>query len=319
MKIPLLLPAALLCLQAHAERPARVPYAESADLVLGALEEGAALPPPPAASTDPAALAWLRAAAGPGRPRNPFRPGTDRWREAEAVRRLASAPDPARALADLPLTLDGSGLAVWRWGRAAGAAPALRRLWEDRILGAPVAGLLRGWALRHALCFALAEADRDRFTALREAWGEDAPGDFLGFQRAFALLGAPTPMFRLWSLPGLDYRETDLRGLGGEAFLITPFRGEAPAPGEGQWILPVEEGRLGGFPVSLPGQAMERARDLAARMAAAGREGWLLPGEEPLQAWGLVLFPVRIRLAPDGTVRSIRMGDAALDQAAPAP
>lgn len=219
MALPSLLLASAL---AGAGSPPPLPLETAEAEVLERWDAAAALdarPSGPVEVRDRAALAWLRAALGPGLPANPFRRGTPDHREAEAVRALLQAAPERRAalLQALRPLRAGSRAALWRWGQALvrqGAMPrALRHAWEDLLLeGGPA--LLRGFALRHALCFALAEGDAARFAALRERYGEGADDVFGQVQPAFALLGAPAPRLRLWRLPGLEEDARPLSELG---------------------------------------------------------------------------------------------------------
>jgi hypothetical protein len=179
----------------------REPDAESA--LLEAYDWGHPLPPTPKLK-GPMALEyqWLRAAAtfnpGHGLPAAPFSAGRGRS-EAEALRRLFKAPGDqlGTALKALPLHESGTALALWRWGqvqvRNGRFDATLRRSWEDRLLGAGPA-LTRGYALRHALCWALAEGDEARLSGLRSVAGSTSEDILKGFQRLFGLVGGPTPI-----------------------------------------------------------------------------------------------------------------------------
>lgn len=266
---------------------------------------------------------WLRAAATfpPGSlPADPFPPGPDH-QEAEALRRLLSpAPqDVARGLAALPLRQPGTALALWRWGklqvRRGVFGPALRRAWEDRLLeGGPA--LTRSYALRHALCWALAEHDEVRFATLKahtSAWAAETAA---GFQRLFGLLGGPSPTLRLWPLPGLAYQDLRLDQLGARRLWVVPADpGPLPAlPPDVAWIIPDGIGDQDPRGAELATRPRQEGEALAARLKAAGRRAWFAPSREDMERLGLAWFPILITLDDRGNLKDIRMGDAAPEQ-----
>lgn len=292
--------------------------------ILEAYEDGAPLPAPRVAPRDRAALSWTLGAAREDRPANPFPVGTAAQREAATLLALPSSPGP-EALERLKLDQAGSHLLLWRWGqrqvREGAWSPAQRRAWEDRLLGEDGPGMTRGWALRHALCFALAEGDEGRFGGLQEAWGGEAPEVFGRFQRAFGLLGAPAPRLPLWTLPGLEPGELVLAAHPGATCRIEPLpEGPlAPPPTGTLWVVP---SRAGSHPPQEPflaGPELAEAQALAQRFQAAGLQGWLAPSRPPLEAFSFTFFPVLIRMDDQGRVSSIRMGDAARAPEPPQP
>ncbi len=300
-----------------------LPLAEAEATYLQALDEreGAGpVPLPAVAPPDQAALRWLSAAAEQDLPANPFPAGGAAWREAEGVRRLlrAAPHEWGKSLKTLPVTLGGSYLALWRWGqgkvREGRMGKALRILWEDRLLAEGGPGMVRSSALRHALCFALAEADLERFGRLKE-WQEDAWSDFFTrFQNAFSLLGSPAPVVRLWSLPRMEPADVSLAELGGLQVRLEPDPGAAlpDLPPGTAWIVPTRDGVQPEESSYLEGVSLEEARSLAARLEAAGRTAYLAPTRSVLEAYALMFFPARIVLDRQGRIKSIRMGDAAL-------
>ncbi len=266
---------------------------------------------------------WLRAAATfppAGIPEDPFPPGPDH-QEAEALRSLLRpAPqDVAGRLARLPLRLPGTALALWRWGQdrvhRGGFTPALRRAWEDRLLAEGPA-LTRGYALRHALCWALAEHDEARFAAVKRRLGETSDSVVALFQRLFGLLGGPSPVLRLWTLPGLDYRDLRLDQLGATRIWIRPASpGALPAlPPDVVWIIPGDLGEQNPANPDLAGAALEEGRALSARFQAAGRRAFLAPSQADMERLGLLWFPALVVLDQQGFLKDIRMGDAAPDR-----
>jgi len=267
------------------------------------------------------AYRWLRAAATfrPGRdlPANPFATGSER-KEAEALRRLLSAPREqlGAGLKVLPLRCSGTALALWRWGQAqvrAGAfTPQLRRLWEDRLAAAGPA-LTRSYGLRHAFCWALAEQDEARLASLRPPGGSDPEGTFATFQRLFGLLGGPSPTFRLWTLPSLGYRDLRLDQLGAGRIWICPLP-EGPAvqiPAGVAWVIPSANGESDPGAASLPEAQTIEGQALAGRLQAGGAGALFAPSRAAFERLGLAWFPILIEVDGRGHVQSIRMGDAA--------
>jgi hypothetical protein len=249
-------------------------------------------------------------------PQNPFVSGP-KQREVEALKGLLQAPRAqlANRLKDLPLRATGTALALWRWGqlqvRSGGFDRGLRRSWEDRLLnGGPA--LTRGYALRHALCWALAEQDDARFTRIRAAAGDGAM-DLQGFQRLFGLLGGPSPVLRLWTLPGLAYRDLRLDQLGASRIWIGPLdEGPIPTlPADTSWVIPSATGILDEREANLPELLLTEGGALADRLGQAGRSAFLAPSAAAFERLGLVWFPILIELDSKGNLRSVRMGDAA--------
>lgn len=277
--------------------------------------------PLPGGPEGAASLRWLRAAAAfdpdAGPPADPFPPGAAR-REAEALRSLLKAPagEFAPRLKALPLRLPGTALALWRWGQAQvrkGRFPRdTRWIWEDRLL-AEGPSLTRGYALRHALCWALAERDEPRFTTLKAR--TDPAADFVmaGFQRLFGLLGGPPPVVRLWRLPDLDYQDLPLDQLGGRQVWVCPAEPASlpECPAGASWIIPSAEGGLDERGASLTPGLLAEGQALAARLQAAGRTARFAPSRAAFESLGLAWFPILIELDARGNLASIRMGDAA--------
>ena len=290
--------------------------------LLEALDWGWPLPADPKLK-GPRALdyRWLQAAAafepGRGLPVSPYAGGTGA-REAQALHRLLRAPADLvpRQLQALRPARAGTALALWRWGQAqvrAGAfPPPLRRAWEDRLLTAGP-DIVRGNALRHALCWALAEQDEARLSAIRVLAGQEATEVVQGFQRLFGLLGGPLPVLRLWTLPELDYRDVRLDQLGGSRVWIRPAEdGPLPAlPAGTAWILPSAAGNGDEREARLTGGPLAEGEALAARFRAAGRGAYFAPSREAFQQVGLVWFPILLELDERGHLHSVRMGDAA--------
>ena len=296
------------------------PDAENA--LLDAYDWGNPLPPTPKLK-GAAALEyqWLRAAAtfdpGRGLPDDPFTAGRGRT-EAEALRRLFKAPEGriGDAVKTLSLHEAGTALALWRWGqvqvRNGRFDASLRRSWEDRLLGAGP-DLTRGYALRHALCWALAEQDEVRLSGIRSVADAMAEDTLKGFQRLFGLLGGPMPILRLWTLPGLDYRDVRLDQLGGVRTWICPLEdGPIPEfPTGTNWIIPSASGGLDERDASLSEPLLKEGQALAERLRPAGRSAFFAPSRAAFERLGLVWFPILIELDGKGDIRVIHMGDAA--------
>ncbi|MFN8010419.1 MAG: hypothetical protein U0P81_03350 [Holophagaceae bacterium] len=292
---------------------------EAEERVLAAFDQG--LPPPAVKvpSRDRAALAWLVAQASPAGPAPvapPFPKGSPLAREAKAWRDfLASRPDrQAEALAGLPLAHTGTQLALWRWLQSRGPdglAAGPRRLAEDRLAASPVP-LIRGYALRHALCFAVAEGDESRFLDLRRRHDVEEGDLFRSFQRLFSLVGGPAPRVRLYRLPGLELQDLSLADLGGRRIWMMPRRERLEAlPAATAWIIPSASGSQDEGEPSLDPQAREEAEGHARLLREAGRQAWFAASRAPFEALGLMYFPLQIDLDVEGRVQRIRMGDAA--------
>ncbi len=272
---------------------------------------------------DRPAQAWLLAALRDKKPRSPFPKGSAAHREASMLHDLLEASPEARAahLHALPLNLVGTQAALWRWGQALAQkgelTPALRHEWEDRLLHRQCDTMIRGWAMRHAFCFALAEADEMRFDALKTACAQEVPDLVRQFQRAFALLGGPPPHVYLWSLPDLTSLDQPLGRLG-SCLRVLPLEPGTPPPPEGcAWIVPAMQSNLSTHLSALEGPSLDEARHIAQEIQSLGRKAYLAPSREPFMDCALVFFPIEIRLDTEGLIRSIRMGDAA--QAKPTP
>jgi len=300
-------------------RPAPPSAAELQDRLLEAYDWGRALPEAPKGPGAPA-YRWLQAAAtfNPQElPTNPFPPGAAH-REAEALRNLMKAPGNrlASRLATLPLRQPGTALALWRWGKAkvreGRFTPAERSIWEDRLLAQGPA-LTRGYALRHALCWALADQDEARFASLKARADEATDPILAGFQRLFGLLGGPSPVLRLWTLPGQDYQDLRLDQLGARRLWILPA-GEGPLPElppDVAWIIPSPDAGLDDRSASLPVGLQAEVQALTDRLQAANRTARYVPSRTAFEELGLLWFPILIELDDQGNLKAVRMGDAA--------
>ena len=261
---------------------------------------------------DRVAYQWLWNAStwtpGSKAPADLFSAGSKGHMEAQAWRAFLTTGqgDPRT----LPLHESGSRLLLWTWmrrrDRKAPLPPVERKALEDRLLkgGPPV---LQGWALRHALCFAVAERDNARLAALKALRGGDLPDTFAGVQALFGLLDGPTPVFRLWTLPGLHYEDTSLSGLGASRVWICPM---GPAVPKGAaWIIPSENGGQNSRDAALNAPRREEAEAITAQLK--GRKAWFAASRTEWEAVGLSWFPILLELDKAGNITSVRMGDAA--------
>ncbi len=279
---------------------------------------------PRVAPKDRLSLRWLRNAARNDFPENPFTLKSASHAEAEGLRALLRAPEDQRSalLSKLTLKESGTALALWRWARrcdrAGGMRPMVRHATEDLLLSKNIPNLLQGYALRHALCWALAENDEARFAALKSKWGEDAASMIQGFQSLFAILGSPSPELRLWEIPTLQYRDLRLGSLKAangsiaRRIWICPVEGDLPKiPADTAWIVPTSQGQMNIEDSSLTGASLKEGEALGARLAPGHGHAYLAPSENAFSAVGLTFFPILIELDDKGAIQRIRMGDAA--------
>lgn len=315
---------ALVLLAAPPQTVQPLPQAEAT--LLMALDDGKPLPDLQVAPADRPGLAWLTSVAQHPVPRNPFPAGSRGDREVRALEALLRVPAPSpAALARLDLAWAGSHLRLWKEGqrriRQGLWGMELRRAWEDRLLDLDGPSVVRGWALRHALCFALAEGAERRYGDLRDAWGDAAPDLFRAFQRAFGLLGAPAPRLPLWTLPGLEAAEVTLADHPGIRMRLEPPDQDPliPPPGVDLWIVPSEGGLQPAEEPFLRGAELKEARTWAERFRRAGLTGYLASSRAPFERLALVYFPVEMEVDAQGRVAAIRMGDAARVQPRPTP
>lgn len=295
-------------------RRAKLDLSTAEAILLEAWDEARSLPRLTVAKADRAQLTWLEKNLQGSVPVNPFQGGHRDFLEAEAMRAFLLK---GGAVNGLSLRLTGSQAALWRWGaaraRAGGWAVTERHAWEDRLTAPDMHFLFRESALRHALCFALAEQDEARFSELRERWGDQVNELFPSFQRAFALLGAPLPVLRIFGMPELSPLEESLgsryRRLRIEG---SPKEGTLPVlPKDQACLLPTRRGALPLDESELDAESFAEAQSLKARLPATPTGYFLAPCRASLETHALVLFPVLVDLDETGRVTRIQMGDAA--------
>jgi hypothetical protein len=315
-------PPAVIAPAPSAQAGAQISAQEAEAALLEAFDYESPLPlDPKLKGAHALAYRWLRAAASfdPIRdlPANPFATGREK-KEAESLQKLLRTPKEALgpALKTLPMRTSGTALALWRWGqlqvRMGAFDTALRRAWEDRLVTTgPV--LTRGYGVRHALCWALAEQDEARFARVRALAGTTSEDTIKGFQRLFGLLGGTSPELRLWALPSLDYHDLRLDQLGATRIWICPAEKEGlpSLPAGTAWVIPSATADLSERDASLSEGLQAEAKALASRLQAAGRSAQLAPSRAAFENLSLVWFPILIELDGKGNLQSIRMGDAA--------
>ncbi|MBI3131518.1 MAG: hypothetical protein HYZ13_09350 [Acidobacteria bacterium] len=301
--------------------PAKVAFDQAAIRLLEAYDAGRGIPPmPPLAKADQPAYRWLRActlAKAGHPPENPFPAGPAR-EEAEAFRRLV-ALKPAEAVTHLPQLKTkelGTWMGLWRWGKSQARTGAWdlaqRRAWEDRLLAGKGLDLIQGYALRHALCFAIAEKDEQRLGALRSVIPEEQEELYTLAQALFGQLGHPLPVVRLWSLPGLRFADRPLGALGGNRVWIAPFEGALPRIPPGcTWVVPTLGGMADPADATLDEVSTVEARPVITALEKAFATAWLAPSRADFERMGLVHFPIFLRFDAEGRLLEVRMGDAA--------
>lgn len=270
---------------------------------------------PTVSRKDRPALAWLRGALDPASTQ-PFSKGHRSQPEAEALLALmAGETVPAAAPS---LREPGSQLRYWRWGaglvRKGQWTAEVRRRWENQLLAAQIHPVLRGLALRHALCFALAEQDEARFTELKARVEPEGAELVLPFQTALGLQGAFAPSLRLWSLPDLAPVSVSLAQRGIRRVRVAQVRGEPTPPlgADTLWIIPTREGEAPSDIDQLDEATRTEAAVLLPRLPKDTARIFLAPVRGVLMQYGLLFFPIELELDSEGRIQRIRMGDAAL-------
>jgi hypothetical protein len=267
---------------------------------------------PPGREDDMAKLQWLQSAAALPIPVSVFRKGSPESLEADALLRFIGMDrvPPELDIEKVPLALTGSQLALWRHGRVSIREgrwdSKIRISWENRLIEAKTHPIIRGLALRHALCWALADGDEKRFAELKYSKaGEDMPSIVTLFQKAFALLGGPLAPLRLWDT-SLEELPAEQAAFG--RIWISPAADLPPPDHSATWIYPI----LGqaGFESGPALAWMSAAEELLKDNALAGYSVFFAPSQDELEMLGMALFPVLMELDQNGDVASVKMGDA---------
>jgi hypothetical protein len=263
-------------------------------------------------ASDQAKLQWLHSAAYLSAPISAFHPDTPEKAEADEVIEFLEAkrPPSEQSLGKLSLKLTGSQMALWRFGQAAARKgdwnPSARRQWEDRLLERHVHPIIRGFALRHALCWALAEKDEERLAELKGSKAsEDMPEIFVLFQKAFSAIGGPLSMLRLWAS---DFLESQGGIQAGGTAWICPDANFPPLDKASIWIVPLLEPQGAENPEHPIWRG--RAEKMLEAPLFANYRVFFAPYQRDLDLLGIAFFPALISLNEKGDIAKIQMGDA---------
>jgi hypothetical protein len=274
---------------------------------------------PPERALDQAKLQWLHNAAYLPMPVSVFLPDSPEQKEATEIIKFldTTAPPTELSLNKLGLSLTGSQLALWHFGQANvrnGTWGKYTRLqWEDRLLEVSMHPIIKGFALRHALCWALAENDEERFADLKYSEiGEGQPTIFTLFQKAFAALDSPFDALRLWTSSFVEVTDTSPFN---NTVWICPDPNFPPVDTTKDWIIPMLEMAL---TETADGPAWAtRAEQILEEKIFANYKVFFAPFQKDLDLLGIALFPALIELSEDGNIKGIKMGDACPRVAAP--
>lgn len=306
--------------------PRVIPLNEALEQVMQDFDaEDPALPlrNPAVPRVDQPSLRWFRSAALSEIPENPFRKGTPSFLEAKALLAVmkVDGPQAENLISEIKVQEPGTALALWRWAkrreRAKPWSPAARAAWEDKLMSKSLPSVLNDYALRHALCWALAEKDEQRFATLKAAWGEDAPSLFASFQGLFGWFKEMSPVVRLWSLPGLEYQDQRLDTLkafeGGKPrhIWISPDTSPMPKlPAGTAWIIPSATGSQNSNEPSLNQTEQAAGASISTSLSTAKGQAYFAACRAEFETLGLVFFPALIELDSKGAIQEIHMGDA---------
>jgi len=267
---------------------------------------------PPDRNLDTAKLTWLHGAAYLSMPVSVFPNGS--LEHGEAVRIIdflkAKVPPTVASLNSLNMRLTGSHLALWRYGQAAIRDGTwnqnIRIHWENILMDKSVHPLIRGLALRHALCWALAEKDDVRLANLKNSSvGAEMPSLFPLFQKAFASLGGSLSPLRLWTS---SFNPVENYEAHAHRIWLCPDPDFSPPEKTMDWIVPLLEGSLVGSrenPLWRPG-----AERLLKEDGFGDYNVMVAPFKKDLELLGIALFPALVELDSGGKITGIKMGDA---------
>ncbi|MCL1893235.1 MAG: hypothetical protein FWG02_03215 [Holophagaceae bacterium] len=267
---------------------------------------------PPVRELDAKKLKWLHSAMQLQVPVSFFQADTPEHTESLDIIGLLNSKKPPteESFKDLSLSLTGSQLALWRFGQTAIRnglwSQKIRLCWENRLMDESTHPIIRGLALRHALCWALAQDDENRLADLKNSSiGEDIPSMFTLFQKAFASLGGSIASLRLWSS---SFKEVDSLENLSRTLWLCPDPGFFPASRAHDWIIPLlddsqRENRE--RPLWREGaEQLLKAQDISAFNV------YIAPFKKDLELLGIALFPTQLELDQAGNIISIKMGDA---------
>ena len=261
---------------------------------------------------DMAKLRWLHAAAYSSLKISAFSDGSPEHSEAERVIKFLNAKElPTEAsFSSLNMHLTGSQMALWRFGQAAvrngSWGQNIRKQWEDLLLDQSIHPVIRGFALRHALCWALAENNEIRLAEIKNSSaGDDIPSLFSLFQKAFASLGGPLSPLRLWNSSFSQIENTKPFA---QKLWLCPDPNFPPANKTTDWIVPLLEGSVVGNTENPSWRA--NAEQLLKENGFSGYNVIVAPFKKDLDLLGIALFPALVELDNGGKIMSIKMGDA---------
>ena len=283
--------------------------------MLEAFDYGVAVRPPQLPSnraSEQAKLMWLHSAAHLPSPVSTFQKNSPEKAEADELLKFLEAKETPseQSLVNLSLSLTGSQLALWRFGQAATRRgdwnSDIRRKWEGRLLEEKIHPLIRGFALRHALCWALAENDEMRLARLKGARAsQDMPEIFIVFQKAFSTIGGPLSALRLWTS---DLVESQSGIQAGEKAWVCPDSDFPPYDKTSTWVIPLLE------PQGIENAESPTWRNRAEKMLdlpiLTDYKVSFAPYQRDLGLLGIAFFPALICLDESGNVAKIQMGDA---------
>ena len=263
-------------------------------------------------ASDQAKLVWLHSAAHLPMPLSTFQDNSPEKAEADKLLKFLGAKGATseQSLEELSLNLTGSQLALWRFGQAVVRkedwGPNVRRNWEGRLLDEKIHPLIRGFALRHALCWALAENDETRLAELKGSKAsQDMPEIFVIFQKAFSAIGGPLSALRLWTS---DFVESQSGIQAGVAVWICPDPDFLPCDKTSMWVIPLLEPQ--GIENAESPAWRDRAEKILELPIFADYKISFAPYRRDLGLLGIELFPALISVDKIGNIAKIQMGDA---------
>lgn len=293
--------------------------------------EGEALPIPTLKGSSRMERDWLLSSLQKSIPKIPFKKGTRSNSEAEQICILVQTPIEKHTkliqmLHTLHPILTGSHAAIWRWGqshtRNKEMPKDLRLAWEDLLLSTGVNPIIQGWALRHALCFALAEADEFRFSHIKDGFINEYTKLVIPFQNAFGLLGGKPPRFYLWSLPNISQMDVPLHLLGKRIWIAPIDELPPPVDTDSLWIIPAFSSNLPSDSSSLDVSSRNECKEIINQIMSkqilskvSNTRICFAASRAPFEEIAFIFFPIEILLDDEkGIVKHLRIGDAAKER-----